>query len=165
VLRQVVAATLLVLVLAVAAEACGPAAAEVTPDSPAAQATNTRRTAVAEVQGIIANHPTATPSAAATAVPSPTCQNAIWWSDVRSHIGETRMIQGTIIGSRPAPGGLVLLEIGQPYPDPTGLAVLVPDGPAANLSGKSICVTGKISVVQGRPTIQLRDPAAIRVVD
>jgi len=35
--------------------------------------------------------------------------------------------QGAIVATRPAPGGLALLEIGQRYPDPTGLAAQAAD--------------------------------------
>src|SRR2546421_1372449 len=102
-----------------ASQACGGPVADVAPNSPQAQATNVRRTAVAAVQAIIANHPTSTPLPAATAAPSPTCQNAIWWTEARSHVGESRTIPGTVVATRPPPDGLAILEIGQPYPHPT----------------------------------------------
>ena len=153
------------LALAVSAEACGAPSPEVAPNSPEAQATNTRRTAVAEVQRIIANNPIATPLPAATATPSPTCPSAIWWSEARSHVGESRTIQGTIVATRPAPDGSAMLEIGQPYPDPTGLAVLVPSSTAASFSGKTVCVAGRISIAEGRPIMQVRNPSAIVVID
>ena len=165
-LRQLVAATVLVLALAVIGEACASPNSVVAPDSPAAQATNVRRTAVAEVQQIIANNPSATPLPAATPTPAPTCPNAIWWTDARSHVGESRVIQGAVVGTRPATGGASLLEIGQSYPDPLGLAVIV-QSPATKpgLSGKSVCVSGRITIAEGRPTLQVRDPATIVVLD
>src|SRR5207245_5989146 len=148
-----------------ASQACGGPVAEVAPNSPQAQATNVRRTAVAAVQAIIANHPTSTPLPAATATPGPTCQNAIWWTEARSHVGESRTIQGTVVATRPAPDGAAMLEIGQPYPDPTGLAVLVPlTSGAESLSGTTVCITGRISMTEGRPTMQVRDPSAIVTV-
>jgi hypothetical protein len=163
-----------VLGLVVAAEACAAPTGDPPPDSPAAQATNVRRTAVAEVQRIIANIPSATPLPAATATPTPTCQNAIWWMEARSHVGETRTVQGTIVGTRPNPGGATLLELGQPYPDPTGILVIVPPSatvavpgstPPASLNGRTVCVPGRILLSDGRATLQVRDPAAIAVVN
>ena len=163
--RELAVFGLLLLGLGWATQACGGPVADVAPNSPEAQATNVRRTAVAAVQAIIANHPTATPLPPATATPSPTCQNAIWWTEARSHVGESRTIQGTVVATRPAPDGLAMLEIGQPYPDPTGLAVLLPSTTSASLSGKSVCVTGRILKVEGITTLQIGNPAAIGVLD
>jgi hypothetical protein len=164
--RGLILLTIGTLALVVAAVACGAPAPTMPSDSPAAQATSVRRTAVAQVQQIIANNPTATPLPAATPTPVPTCRNAIWWTEARSHVGESRTIQGTIVGTRLAPGGITLLELGQPYPDPTGLALIVPSSSAApDLGGKTVCATGRISLAEGRPTLQLRDPAAIAVVN
>ena len=164
--REVVVAALTVVLLASAAQACGAPVGDVVPNSPEARATDTRRTAVAEVQRIIANNPTATPPSGPSGTPGPTCPSAIWWTEARSHVGESRTIQGTIVMTRPAADGALMLEIGQPYPDPTGLAVLVPStADAESLSGKTVCVTGRVSVVEGRPTVQVRDPAAIIVVN
>jgi hypothetical protein len=135
------------------------------PDSPEAQATNVRRTAIAQVQAIIANKSTPTPQPAPTATPTPSCPNAIWWTEARTHMGETRTIEGTVIASRPAPGGATLLEVGQAYPDPTGLAVLLASGDATSLNGKTVCAAGRISLDEGRPTIQVRDPSALTIVE
>src|SRR5579864_9381781 len=111
-----------------------------TPDSPESQATNVRRTAVAQVQAIIANKSTPTPPPAPTATPRPSCPNAIWWSEARTHAGEAHTVQGTVIATRPAPNGATLVELGQAYPDPTGLAVLLTSGSGDNLTGKIVCV-------------------------
>ncbi len=164
--REVIVAALTVVVLASAAQACGAPIGDVAPNSPEARATDTRRTAVADVQRIIANNPTATPPPVPAGTPIPTCPNAIWWTEARSHVGESRTIQGTIVTTRPAPDGAAMLEIGQPYPDPTGLAVLVPSTAGAeSLSGKTVCVAGRISMTEGRPTMQVRDASAIVVVN
>ena len=109
--RELAVFGLLLVGLGWASQACGGPVADVAPNSPQAQATNVRRTAVAAVQAIIANHPTSTPLPAATAAPSPTCQNAIWWTEARSHVGESRTIQGTVVATRPTPDGLAMLEI------------------------------------------------------
>lgn len=157
------------VVLSAAAAACGaPAAGVANPNATQAQATSVRRTEVAAAQAIIANNPTATVTAAPTPAAPPTCQaqDAIWWYEAREHVGESRTIQGVIVATRAAPGGLAMLEIGQPYPDPTSLAVLLPTvagSPALN--GKSVCVSGKIATVEGRLAMQLRDASTIRVMN
>jgi hypothetical protein len=154
------------IVLVGAASACGAPSAslETTPTSPPAQATNVRRTAVAAVQRIIANNPDPTSTPSATATTSPTCNNAIWWREARLHVGESHQVQGTVVATRPAAGGMALLEIGQVYPDPTGLAVLVPASSASQFSGKTVCVGGRITTDEGKPTILVRDPSSIVVV-
>jgi len=133
--------------------------------SPAAQATSVRRTAVAEVQAIIANKPTSTPLPDPTSTPIPSCPNAIWWTDARSHSGESRTVQGPVVRIRPGQNGATLLDLGQPYPDPTGLAIVLASGDASNLTNKSVCVGGRISLEEGRATLQVRDAAAFTVVN
>lgn len=160
---QLAASVGLMLGLVLVGLACA-APQAVTPDSPEAQATNVRRTAVAQVQVIIANKSTPTPPPAPTATPKPSCPNAIWWTEARTHAGEARTVQGPVIATRPAPKGATLVELGQTYPDPTGLAVLLASGSADNLGGKTVCVAGRISLDEGRPTIEVRDSTAISVV-
>jgi hypothetical protein len=154
--------------LSAAVVGCGAPPADVAnPGSPQTQATSVRRTEVADVQRIIANNPTATSTAAPTRVAAPTCpaEGAIWWYEARAHAGELRTVQGTVLATRPAPGGLALLEVGQRYPDPTGLAVLLPGPPGSTLDGKTVCIGGKIIIVEGRPTIQLRGSSNIQVMN
>jgi hypothetical protein len=129
----------------------------------AAEATSTRRAAEATVQRIIAGAPTATPLPAPAATPAPNCAGAIWWYQAHAHIGETRLVQGPVVASRPAPGELTMLELGQPYPDPLGLAVLVPAAAPA-FDGKSVCVSGAITNAEGSPLIRVREAASIVVV-
>jgi hypothetical protein len=124
-----------------------------------------RRTAVAGVQAIIANKPTSTPLPDATATPSPSCPNAIWWTEARSHSGESRTIQGTVVQIRRAQNGATLVDLGQPYPDPTGVAVVVASSDATSLSSRSVCVAGRITLEEGRPTLRVRDAAAFVVVN
>src|SRR5436305_1923638 len=93
-----------------------------------AQATSTRRAAAAEVQRIIASAPPPTTTPAPTQTPLPTCANAIWWQEARLHVGESRTIQGPVVATRPAANATAMLEVGQPYPDPNGVVVIVPAG-------------------------------------
>ena len=130
-----------------------------------AAATSARRTSVANVQRMLSGDvvPTATPEP--TSAPRPTCPDAIWWFEAGAHIGESRVIEGTILRTRAAPEGNVLLELGQPYPDPTGFTVLVPAEAGPGLAGKTVCVQGRILNRQGAPTIVERDPATITVLN
>jgi hypothetical protein len=169
VIRGLVAFVCVGILLAGAAAACGAPAADIAnPNSPPAQATNVRRTEVAAAEHIRANNPTPTLTAEPTLAAPPTCQaqDAIWWYESRAHVGESRTVQGTIVATRAAPDGLAMLEIGQPYPDPTGLAVLIPVAQGSpTLDGKSVCVVGRIALVEGRLAIQLRDPSNLRVMN
>ncbi len=134
---------------------------------PNAEATSIRRTAIAEVQRIIAGNSPVTPTAEPTETPQPGCAGALWWYEARSHIGESRTVQGPVVAARTAPNASIMLTIGQLYPDPTGLAVIVPPGTAASLTGKTVCVAGRItsSGSAGLPTIEVRDVSTIRVVN
>ena len=157
---------LLLIVLALAAQACGgPSANQSSQYLADAQATNVRRTAVADVQRIIANHPPATATPDATALARPSCPEAIWWHEAHTHIGESRKVQGVIVATRPAPDASVLLEIGQRYPDPTGLAVLVPAAALPALDGKTVCVAGRITLAEGRATMRLSNASTIVMVN
>jgi hypothetical protein len=164
--RALLVSAVVMTIFSLTAACSGPlVTAPATPVLTEAQATDVRRTAVAEVQRIIANNPTATPLPSSTATPSPTCQGAIWWNEARAHVGEQRTVQGTIVATRLAADGSALLEIGQPYPDPLGLAVIAPASAATNLSGKTVCVAGRIMTAEGRPTLQVRDASSIVVVE
>jgi len=70
-----------------------------------------------------------------------------------------------IVATRTAPDGLALVEIGQRYPDPTGLAVLVPAASAPTLDGKTVCVAGRITSLEGRATMRLSNASSIVLVN
>ena len=163
-LRELIVWVLGLLALVIASLACGGPSDDFAPGSPAAQATATRRAAVNEVQQIIANHPTTTPVPEPTATPGPTCKNAIWWTDARAHVGESRTVEGTIVATRPALGGAALIEIGQPYPDPTGVSVIVPSAIPTPGSGTTVCVVGSITLSEGRVVVEPSGPSAIQTV-
>jgi hypothetical protein len=132
-----------------------------------AVATSARQTAVSNVQRLLSGDAvaTATPAPEVTPTPQTTCPDAIWWYEARAHIGESRVIEGTILRVRPAPDASMLLEIGQPYPDPTGFSVLVPADAAPALAGKTVCVQGRIVSMLGSPAIVEQDPATIKVLN
>jgi hypothetical protein len=155
-----------VVVLVLATQACsGPTATIDSQDSPEARATSVRRTAVAEVQRIIANRPASTATPGATPLPRPSCRDAIWWHEARSHLGEVQTVQGTVVGARAAADGGILLEMGQAYPDPTAIGVFVQLSSAEGVTGKSVCVAGRIGMTEGRPSLQVRDASGIVVAN
>jgi hypothetical protein len=159
-------ATAVALVLLLSTLACAPAAVDL-PDStsPEAQATSVRRTAVAEVQRIIAGNLNATATPEPSATPAPACGGAIWWYEARNHAGETRTVQGPVVAARPAPDSRTLLQIGQAYPDPSSVTVLLPAGDEARLTGRTVCVSGRIGSATVVPTIELRDASSIFVLN
>jgi hypothetical protein len=130
----------------------------------AAQATSTRRAELARVQRIVAGEPTPTLTPEPTPSPRPTCASAIWWSEARSHLGEVRTVQGPVVNVRSAPEATALVQLGQPYPDPTGVVVSMPAPAASGLEGKTVCVAGRIVSAEGTPTILVRDAASLVVV-
>ena len=154
------------LVLVFSTLACAPPMVD-SPAStaPEAQATSVRRTAVADVQRIIAGNLSGTAAPEATATPAPACGGAIWWYEARSHVGETRTIQGPVVAIRPEPDARTLLQIGQAYPDPSGITVLLPAGDEARLTGRTICVSGRIGSLTVVPTIELRDASSVFVLN
>jgi hypothetical protein len=172
--RGLAASVIVAIALALISEACGaPAigplsAANPTPILTDVQATAVRRTAIAVVQRVIANPPVATATLEATAIPRPGCAGAIWWHEARLHVGENRTVQGAVVATRTLADGTAMLEVGQPYPDPTGLVVVISgatDQPTENaaeaLTGKSVCVVGRITSPEGRTAIVVRDLSSV----
>jgi hypothetical protein len=165
VIRGLTAFIVVVLAL-VAASACAQFAANGDTQSPAtAEATNVRRTAIADVQRIIANNRTATPTPSPTELPAPSCRGAIWWHEARAHIGESRTVQGPVVSMRPTSNATMLIQLGQPYPDPIGFVVVAPSADLPNLQGQNVCAAGKIVRIEGMPTVRVRDAAAVKIAD
>ena len=165
-IRALLVASVVVLALVGLAAFGGASRTGPRPQNPTdAQATNVRRTVVAEAQRIIANAPTPTPTVAATAIPRPSCANAIWWHEAHLHLGEVQTVQGTIVAARPAANNAMLLEMGQAYPDPTGLAVVVPYALGSGLESKTVCAVGRIENGEGRATIQVRAQSNLKILN
>jgi hypothetical protein len=59
----------------------------------------------------------------------------------------------------------VWLDIGQAFPDPNGVAVLVQATTAATLAGRTVCIDGRITTLSGPTTIDARGAAGIRIVN
>jgi hypothetical protein len=129
-----------------------------------AQATAVRRTAAADIQRIIAGNLSGTPTPEPTATPAPSCNGAIWWHEAQAHLGERRTVQGPVVHKRPGGAAATILELGQVFPDPNGMLVVLPSGNGDALLGKTVCVTGRINVRSGAPAID-EDASNIVVVN
>jgi hypothetical protein len=155
-LRPVTAATLLAFVLAACAS---PGPAPGTPTAPTAtteaRATQTVQAADAEVRRILAGNPVATATPSPTPVPRPACADGIWWYEAAAHMGENRTVQGQVVRVRRLEDGTSQLEVGQFYPDPNGLLVLVPGAvDEQTYLNRSVCVAGTILSQGGTPALR-----------
>jgi hypothetical protein len=155
-LRPVAAASLLPFVLGACA---APGAAPSTPTAPTAtteaRATQTVQAADAEVRRILAGNPVATATPSPTPVPRPTCADGIWWYEAAAHLGENRIVQGQVVRVRRLEDGTSLLEVGQLYPDPSGLLVVVPGAVDEHTYlNRSVCVAGTILSQGGSPALR-----------
>jgi hypothetical protein len=119
---------------------------------------------VAEAQRIIAGNLAPTPAPEPTATAVPACAGAIWWHEARAHIGERHTVQGPVVHSRAAGDASTMLEIGQQFPDPGTLLVLVRSGSVSGLVGRTVCVVGRIASRSGSPLIE-EEAANIVVVN
>ena len=140
---------LAVLCVAVAlSAACAPSSDS--PPRPVAQ-----QTADARIRVLTSGTPAVPPRPTATPLPGPTCPGAVWWYDAASRVGERTTVQGPVAAARAVGGGL-LLDLGQPYPDPNrAVARLAAPGPAQAdaFVGKSVCATGQVTLIDGVATV------------
>jgi hypothetical protein len=153
------------VVALVAASACGP---EVSSSSSGGEGPSTaaRQTASADVRRILSGEQPATPTAGPTRAPRPSCPEAIWWYEAAGQIGQSRSVQGPVVRvRRQASGGAGVLELGQRFPDPTSVTVVVASGGEGSYDGKMVCVTGLIRAQDGGPTLDATSSAAIRIID
>jgi hypothetical protein len=109
----------------------------------------------AEVRRILAGNPVATATPSPTPVPRPTCADGIWWYEAAAHLGENRIVQGQVVRVRRLEDGTSLLEVGQLYPDPSGLLVVVPGAVDEHTYlNRSVCVAGTILSQGGSPALR-----------
>jgi hypothetical protein len=130
--------------------------------------TAARQTAEVAVRQISAGNRDATPTPAPTAVPPPACAGAVWWYEASAHVGQSLAVQGRVVHAHPAVGS-VRLDLGQSYPDPTGLPVLVRtdlgvDRADATWAGKMICVHGRVESADPGAIVSADSADAIEVL-
>lgn len=96
-------------------------------------------------------------------------------ADAKNHVGETVTICGKVVDAKinkygiPDHGKPVMFDLDQPEPDPVFYFVTFgtkdggPDEAIAAYKGKSVCVTGKITLASGKPYIMAADRTTIKV--
>ena len=123
-------------------------------------------TAYARQALLTGGFPTPTPAPLPTSTPAPTCASAVWWNQVRTRVGETITVQGEVLDARAAAAGSeVELSLGQKYPDPNRVLVVVPGATAEVLQplvGKSVCAMGKVGLTGGLYGVTLGSAQELR---
>ena len=103
-----------------------------------------------------------------TAAPAQAQTPTIAPADARAHVGETVTVEGAVSEVHHAASGkAIFIDIGGQYPNNAVAGVIFADDAAKfpnvdALEGKTIDVTGKISLHQGRPEIILNDASQIK---
>jgi hypothetical protein len=96
-------------------------------------------------------------------------------ADAKNHVGDTVTVCGKVVDTRinkygiPDRGKPVMFDIDQPEPDSVFYFVTFgskaggPDEAIAAYKGKSVCVTGKVTLASGKPYIMAADRTTIKV--
>lgn len=120
--------------------------------------------------------PRLAPVASPTAVPiAAACPGAIPWSEARGQVGRQATIGGPVARASYASttrGQPTFVDLGLGFPDPNRFTIVIwgaarrafPTPPEQLYTGKTVCVTGDVTLFQGIPQIEVASPAAIRVV-
>ena len=80
------------------------------------------------------------------------------------HVGETWAVQGPVVQLRRLADGRAALELGQLYPDPTGVLVLVSALDQRYLQ-QMVCVSGTIHLDNGTPVLRVANAGAVRLIE
>ena len=95
-------------------------------------------------------------------------------ADAKDHSGETATVCGKVVDAKinkyglPSYGKPVMFDLDEPEPDPVFYFVTFgskdggPEEAIAAYKGKSVCVTGKITLASGRPYIMAADRSHIK---
>jgi hypothetical protein len=87
--------------------------------------------------------------------------------DAAKHVGETCTIIGTVDGFKQSKGR-IFLDMGGRYPNQAFTAYIPPESAAqfadaAKYEGRTISVSGTITLYKGRPEIKVNSPSQITV--
>jgi len=94
-------------------------------------------------------------------------------TEASKHVGEQETVCGVVASAKYAQssrGAPTFLNLDKPYPNEVFTAVIWGEArprfstPPEVLSGKAVCVSGKIAVYRGRAEIVVSDPNQIREV-
>ncbi len=96
------------------------------------------------------------------------CAAPIVDSQALAHVGQTLTVQGKVSNVHVSPKGTVFINFGQPYPNQDFTAVIFASSVAAfgdvnRLQGRTLAVTGPISMWKGKPEMILRAPSQLRI--
>jgi DNA/RNA endonuclease YhcR with UshA esterase domain len=86
--------------------------------------------------------------------------------EAAKHVGETATIKGTVDGFHQSGKGNIFLNMGGKYPN-QAFTAFIPSSSAAQFSnaqqydGKTVAVTGKITLYKGKPEIVVSSPSQI----
>lgn len=101
-------------------------------------------------------------------------QGAISWTDARAWVGTQTTVCGDVVDgmtARDSKGSPTFLNIGVPYPQTSGVTVLIwgenlgnfPSDPVGTYLGQSICVKGELYDYEGYVQVEASSPAQIRI--
>ncbi|MDZ4179056.1 MAG: thermonuclease family protein [Coriobacteriia bacterium] len=117
----------------------------------------------------------AAPQAPSSAQPAPT-QGVVDWSDASDYVGQRVTVSGRVAGTHYASGANgqpTFLNIGRDHPDPDRFTVVIwgedrskfPSRPESMYAGKTLRVTGEVSLYRGTAQIVVDAPGQIVVVE
>jgi DNA/RNA endonuclease YhcR with UshA esterase domain len=87
-------------------------------------------------------------------------------AEAAKHVGETATITGTVDGVHQSAKGNIFLNMGGKYPN-QAFTAFIPSSSAAQFSnpqqyeGRTVSVSGKISLYKGKPEIIVNSPSQI----
>jgi exonuclease VII large subunit len=88
-------------------------------------------------------------------------------ADAKAHVGQTVTIEGAVSNVHKVPSGVTFIDMGGQFPDNVFTAVILakdagkfPDVSALN--GKTVDITGRVQLYNGKPEILLTDAAQIK---
>ena len=90
-------------------------------------------------------------------------------SAAASHVGQTVTVAGAVSGVHVSGKGTVFINFGPGYPDQDFTAVIFASstaqfGDVMRYEGKSLAVTGEITMWKGKPEMILRTPSQLRAL-
>jgi DNA/RNA endonuclease YhcR with UshA esterase domain len=88
-------------------------------------------------------------------------------ADAQAHAGQTVTVEGAVSGVHKIASGVTFVDMGGHYPDNTFTAIILPDDASKfpdinSLNGKTVDISGPVTLYKGRPEIVLTNAAQIK---
>jgi DNA/RNA endonuclease YhcR with UshA esterase domain len=92
-------------------------------------------------------------------------------ADAKNNVGKNATVCGKVVGTRYLENSQrrpTFLNFDMPYPDHTFTAIIFGDSrakfgkPEETYLQKNVCVTGEITLYNGKPQVELKEPSQIR---